>query len=147
MISMHQIIHHTISNGAKLNGTTQVSFHFTTIVESTMWTVVYQTNCSAKENLALADNFSSALLRIDAAEETDFSDVSKYVDHDNMMRYVEKLVQNSERHEYHKIPGNHLLHMTNPEGTASLLKKFILDITEPVSLDSLFDNFNKFQSV
>ena len=95
----------------------------------------------------MADNFSSALLRIDAAEETDFSDVSKYVDHDNMIRYVDKLVQNSERYEYHKIPGNHLLHMTNPEGTASLLKKFILDITEPVSLDSLFDNFNKFQSV
>ena len=63
------------------------------------------------------------------------------------MRYVDKLVQNSERYEYHKIQGNHLLHMTNPEGTASLLKKFILDITEPVSLDSLFDNFNKFQSV
>ena len=142
MTSMCQITHRITSNGVRLNGITQVNIHFSLILR-TNFTQYHL----ARENLALADNFSSALLRIDAAEETDFSDVSKYVDHDNMMRYVDKLVQNSERHEYHKIPGNHLLHMTNPEGTASLLKKFILDITEPVSLDSLFDNFNKFQSV
>ena len=143
MASMFQITHRITSNGARRNGITQVRFAPTFNLNLGN----FKKYRSAKENLALADNFSSALLRIDAVEETDFSDVSKYVDHDNMMRYVDKLVQNSERYEYHKIPGNHLLHMTNPEGTASLLKKFILDITEPVSLDSLFDNFNKFQSV
>ena len=66
-----------------------------------------------------------------------------------MKLFFEKLKLNSEKYEYHKIEGNHLLHMTNPEETAGLITKFIQDESEPrvKSLDSFFDNLHHIQSV
>ena len=38
-----------------------------------------QWHFSTEENLALADNFSSALMRIDAMEETAYMDIDDYI--------------------------------------------------------------------
>ena len=37
---------------------------------------------SESENLALAESFSSALMRIDAMEETDFKDMKEFINHE-----------------------------------------------------------------
>ena len=64
-----------------------------------------------------------------------------------MEKYFNKLVENADRYEYHKIPGNHLIQMTNPSKTAKLIEMFINDATEPTSLDSVMEKIHGFQSV
>lgn len=61
--------------------------------------------------------------------------------------FFNKLVDNADRYEYHKIPGNHLIQMTNPSKTAKLVELFINDVTQPTSLESVLEKFHGFQSV
>ena len=64
-----------------------------------------------------------------------------------MDTFYEKLTQNAEGYEYHQIPGNHLLQMTNPGKTAKLIEMFINDVTEPTSLEGVLQKLHGMQSV
>jgi len=81
---------------------------------------------STEEAYELTKNFDSDLMYLKAREETPKpKNFDKFIDSETQQNYLLELAKNANYYEHHILDGNHLLHMTNSQGTAEKVINFI----------------------